>query len=66
MSELQPMEQTKLVAALSEQATRDLLEVMDPDDLVDLIQTVSPQVRAEVLSHLSDDVRSEGGIPALL
>ena len=59
MSELQPLEQTKLVAALSEQATRDLLEVMDPDDLVDLIQTVSPQVRAEVLSHLSDDVRSE-------
>jgi magnesium transporter len=32
---------------------------MDPDDLVDLIQTVSPEVRTEVLGHLSSEARRE-------
>jgi magnesium transporter len=32
---------------------------MDPDDLVDLIQTVSPQIRSEVLGHLSEEARKE-------
>ncbi|MCD6342744.1 MAG: hypothetical protein J7L76_03075, partial [Spirochaetaceae bacterium] len=59
ISELPSADQQKLVAALSIQATRDLLEVMDPDDLVDLIQSVSPEIRSEVIGHLSDEARKE-------
>ncbi len=59
ISELPAADQDNLVADLSVQATRDLLEVMDPDDLVDLIQTVSPEVRSEVLGHLSEESRKE-------
>lgn len=59
ISELPSADQQNLVAALSIQATRDLLEVMDPDDLVDLIQSVSPEIRSEVIGHLSDETRKE-------
>ncbi|MCK5735532.1 MAG: magnesium transporter, partial [Spirochaetaceae bacterium] len=59
ISELPTTDQQRLVTALSIQATRDLLEVMDPDDLVDLIQSVSPEVRSEVIGHLSEEARKE-------
>ncbi|OQX28693.1 MAG: magnesium transporter [Spirochaeta sp. LUC14_002_19_P3] len=56
---LKASEQCGLLTALSEQATKDLLEVMDPDDLVDLVQAVPPQVRSEVLGHLKEETRRE-------
>ena len=59
ISELPSSDQTKLVAALSVQAAKALLEEMDPDDIVDLIQTVPPEVRQEVLGYLTDEARQE-------
>ncbi len=59
INELPDQDQRNLVAELSVQATKALLEEMDPDDIVDLIQTVSPKVRQEVLGHLSEEARKE-------
>lgn len=59
VAELSDADQEKLVAALSVRALKEVLEEMDPDDLVDLIQSVSPDIRASVRSHLSEEAREE-------
>lgn len=51
--------QEDIIAFLSERNTRLLLEEMEPDDLVDLIQNVSSEVRHSVWNNLNDDVKRE-------
>ncbi len=59
ISELQTYEQEHLIRELSEGVTKSLLNEMEPDDLVDLIQSVSPQLRSAVWEQLSPETRQE-------
>ncbi len=59
ISELQNYEQEHLIRELSEGVTKSLLNEMEPDDLVDLIQSVSPELRSSVWDQLSDETRQE-------
>jgi magnesium transporter len=59
ISELQSYEQEHLIRELSEGVTKTLLNDMEPDDLVDLIQSLSPELRSAVWDKLSDETRQE-------
>ena len=59
ISELQNYEQEHLIRELSEGVTKSLLNEMEPDDLVDLIQSVGPELRSSVWDQLSDETRQE-------
>lgn len=52
-------EQEKIIAFLSEQNTRLLVGEMEPDDLVDLMQSVSREVRRSVWDSLSPEAKRE-------
>ena len=52
-------DQEDIVAFLSEQNTRLLVEEMEPDDLVDLMQKVSGEVRHSVWESLNDETKRE-------
>jgi magnesium transporter len=59
INHLPDTEQEKIITFLSEQNTRLLVEEMEPDDLVDLMQSVSHDVRHSVWDSLSDEARKE-------
>ncbi len=59
ISYLPDYEQEKIITYLSERTTRLLVEEMEPDDLVDLMQSVSYEVRRSVWEHLSDKAKRE-------
>ncbi|MBN1686315.1 MAG: magnesium transporter [Spirochaetales bacterium] len=59
ISWLPDSEQEKIITFLSEQNTRLLVEEMEPDDLVDLMQSVSHEVRRSVWESLSDKAKRE-------
>jgi len=59
ISELQTYEQEHLIRELSEGVTKSLLNEMEPDDLVDLIQSVSLELRSAVWEQLSQETRQE-------
>ena len=59
ISSLQDTEQEKIIAFLSEQHTRLLVGEMEPDDLVDLMQSVSQEVRRSVWDSLSAEAKRE-------
>jgi magnesium transporter len=44
---------------LTEQSKKNLFKMMEPDDLVDIMQTVSKDVRDSVWENLSDDAKRE-------
>lgn len=59
INQLPDSDQENIIAFLSEQNTRLLVEEMEPDDLVDLMQSVSQDIRRSVWESLSDEVRKE-------
>ncbi len=59
VAELQRYQQEHLIRELSEGVTQTLLNEMEPDDLVDLIQSLSPELRASVWAQLSEETRKE-------
>jgi magnesium transporter len=59
ISELHIYEQEHLIRELSEGITKTLLNGMEPDNLVDLIQSVSPELRSAVWEQLSEETRRE-------
>ncbi len=59
ISSLPDYEQEKIIRYLSERTTRLLVEEMEPDDLVDLMQSVSYDVRRSVWESLSDKAKRE-------
>jgi magnesium transporter len=59
MSSLPPRNQELLITDLSGESARHVLEEMEPDDLTDFIQTVSPEVREAVWGRLTPDARDE-------
>lgn len=59
ISSLPDHEQEEIIQYLSERTTRLLVEEMEPDDLVDLMQSVSYEVRRSVWDSLSDKAKRE-------
>jgi magnesium transporter len=59
LNSLSNIEQEKLIESLSEQSINQILAVMDPDDLTDFIQSVSPEVRKAAWNSLSEKAKKE-------
>ncbi len=59
ITELSNTEQEKIITSLSAQGKRSLFHAMEPDDLVDLVQSVSHEVRRSVWENLSDETKKE-------
>ena len=59
ISSISPAMQETLIAELSEDHSKILLEEMEPDDLADFIQSVSADVRKKVWGTLSDAAKEE-------
>jgi magnesium transporter len=59
ITELPNAEQEKVIASLSVQGKRALFRAMEPDDLVDIVQSVSHEVRRSVWENLSDEAKRE-------
>ncbi|MDC7227441.1 MAG: magnesium transporter [Spirochaetales bacterium] len=59
LNALSNTEQEKLIESLSAQSINQILSEMDPDDLADFIQSVSPEVRREAWNSLSEDAKKE-------
>lgn len=59
ITELSPGDQEDLLSTLSREGLARILEVMPPDDLVDLIQQLPREVRSNVWHQLSDLDRRE-------
>ncbi len=59
ISELSTNDQEFLIVELSEHATRNMLKEMEPDDLVDLIQSINPENRATLWQNMSDESKKE-------
>ncbi len=59
ITELPNTEQEKVIASLSVQGKRALFRSMEPDDLVDIVQSVSHEVRRSVWENLSDEAKRE-------
>ncbi len=59
ITHLPDSEQEWLLRSLSQARMRELLLEIEPDDLADIIQTVSPEIRDTVWESLSDDARRE-------
>jgi magnesium transporter len=57
--ELSYHEQEQIISGLTEQSKKNLFKMMEPDDLVDIMQTVSKDVRDSVWENLSDDAKRE-------
>ncbi len=56
---LSSTEQEKLITILSMENTKILLNEMEPDDLVDFIQSISSRVRKSVWESLSEEAKNE-------
>lgn len=59
MSEIPTQDQETILEELSTTGINNILSLMEPDDLVDLIQQVSPDVRQSVWNSLPDVVKEE-------
>jgi magnesium transporter len=59
MTSLSPATQEALVKSLTGEAAKQLLAEMDPDDLTDFIQSVSPEVRESVWNALGEEAKRE-------
>ena len=59
ITELSHSQQEALITPLSEQSARQILAEMEPDDLTDFLQAVSPEVRQSVWNNLSQEARKE-------
>ena len=62
MDSLSSMDQEDIIRGLTDggiTGIKQLLKEMEPDDLVDIIQSASPDVRKSVWENLSDDVKKE-------
>ena len=59
MNSLSNSEQERLIESLSEQSMNQILAEMDPDDLTDFIQSVSPEVRKAAWNSLSEESKKE-------
>ncbi len=57
--ELPISKQEMLIKSLTGEHAKALLAEMDPDDLTDFIQSVSPEVRESVWNALEDDAKEE-------
>lgn len=59
LSEIPTCDLEKIIEELSTQAVHNLLSSMEPDDLVDIIQAVSPAIRQAVWQNLHEDIKEE-------
>lgn len=59
ITELAPVEQEWLIKSLSLENAREIFEKVEPDDLVDIIQAVRPEIRDNVWQSLSTEARSQ-------
>ncbi|MCQ2604890.1 MAG: magnesium transporter [Spirochaetia bacterium] len=62
MKSLSPKDQESILRTFTDgglTTIKQLLKEMDPDDLVDIIQSASPDVRKSVWENLSDDTKKE-------
>ena len=59
ITELTDPQQERILHTLSEQNKKELFKEMEPDDLVDIVQSVNPEVRNTVWVSLSDEVKRE-------
>ena len=59
VADLGDQEQESLIRRLPIDNVRTVFDEMDPDDLVDIIQAVSPEVRAAVWNGLSQEAKQE-------
>jgi len=57
--ELPDAEQERIIHSLSAQNKKELFKEMEPDDLVDIVQTVSHEVRNSVWESLSENAKKE-------
>ncbi len=57
--ELPDAEQERIIRSLSAQNKKELFKEMEPDDLVDIVQTVSHEVRNAVWESLSEKAKKE-------
>ena len=59
ITELTEPQQERILHTLSEQNKKELFKEMEPDDLVDIVQSVSPDVRNTVWESLSNEAKQE-------
>ena len=59
ITELTDPQQERILHTLSEQNKKELFKEMEPDDLVDIVQSVNPEIRNTVWESLSDEVKRE-------
>ncbi|MDA3938128.1 MAG: magnesium transporter [Spirochaetia bacterium] len=59
ITELTDPQQERILHTLSEKSKKELFKKMEPDDLVDIVQSVNPDIRNAVWETLSDEVKRE-------
>ncbi len=59
ITELPDSEQERILLSLSAQNKKELFKEMEPDDLVDIVQAVSHEVRNSVWESLSEEAKKE-------
>ncbi len=59
ITELTDPQQERILHTLSEQNKKELFKEMEPDDLVDIVQSVNPDIRKTVWESLSDEAKQE-------
>ncbi len=59
ITELTDPQQERILHKLSEQNKKELFKEMEPDDLVDIVQSVNPEVRNTVWESLSNEAKQE-------
>ena len=59
ITSLPPAKQEALITSLTAENKKILLEEMEPDDITDFIQSVSPEVRKFVWNNLSEEAKEE-------
>lgn len=59
ITELTDPQQERILHTLSEQNKKELFKEMEPDDLVDIVQNVNPDIRKTVWKSLSDEAKQE-------
>jgi magnesium transporter len=59
ITELTDPQQGRILHTLSEQNKKELFKEMEPDDLVDIVQSVNPDIRKTVWESLSNEAKQE-------
>ena len=59
ITELTDPQQERILYTLSEQNKKELFKEMEPDDLVDIVQSVNPEIRKTVWESLSTEAKQE-------